>query len=53
MKTLHANVTNAQAARDAGEHRRVTQEQNIENGANNYNGRRRQPRGSQTQGGKG
>ena len=32
MKTLHANVTNAQAARDAGEHRRVTQEQNIENG---------------------
>jgi hypothetical protein len=33
MKTLHANVTNAQAARDAGEHRRVTQEQKIENGA--------------------
>jgi len=32
MKTLHANVTNAQAARDAGEHRRVTQEQNVENG---------------------
>src|SRR5437773_11076271 len=32
MKTLRANVTNAQAARDAGEHRRVTQEQNVENG---------------------
>jgi len=33
MKTLHADVTNARAARDAGEHRRVTQEQKIENGA--------------------
>jgi len=32
MKTLHANVTNAQAARDPGQQRRVTQEQNIENG---------------------
>jgi cell shape-determining protein MreC len=32
MKTLRTNVASAEAARDAAEHRRVTQERNIETG---------------------